>query len=254
GKHWDPKNWVGAVVENLAGAPGAYHVVRGGCFQGSNHQVTHWFGGGIGLEDAGFRRAAAERIRALGPSGRGAWVFWLEPQGAGLPSPEELASRPAASPARFSIRHPMLHRMLRRQTPPAARGAFIGSLTAEAAVAALSRVARILADYQGQLHRARAEPAHDRWSEQALDPVATVAGALALAEGAAPAAPAPKPMEAALEAAIRDLYQTQGEALRTLESAFDETSGYAAWDAPRNPLRELLSDYLAEDAETRAQV
>lgn len=260
GKHWDPKNWTGAVVENLAGVPGGYHIVRGGCFFGRNRKVTHWFGGGIGLDERSFRQAAAEKIKSMGRDGNGAWVFWLEPQGAGVPGPDALKGMEAAHPqARFCIRHPMLHSLLSRRTPgrpgtPSPAGPSIARLPAESAVAALVRVARILADHQAELHRARTEPAHALWSEQAVGTAAAVAGALA-APGRGQAGPPGAREDAglsSLEASIRELYRTQGEALRALESSFDETSGYGAWDAVANPMRDLLSAYLAEGAEARS--
>lgn len=264
GKHWDPKNWVGAAVENLVpDAPaGAYHVVRGGCFYARNRRVTHWFGSGIGLEDRGFRQAAGERLKALGPGANGAWVFWLDPQGRGLPAPAALAGLHAAQPqARFSLRHPMLHRVLGRVPAPARSGSparanspSIAQLPAESAVAALAEVARILAGHQAELYRARTEPAHDLWSEQAGRTAARqVADALAAAERS-PSGAAPRRTEGlgALESAIRDLYRRHGEALRALETAFDETGAYAAWDAPGHPLRDLVEAYLSEGAEARA--
>jgi hypothetical protein len=270
GKHWDPRNWIGAVVENLipeGAAPSSYHVVRGGCFYGRNRKVTHWFGSGIGLEDPGFRQEASERIRALGPSGQGAWVFWLEPQGPAAPPPESLAGLHARLPqARFNIRHPVMHRLLGRRIPESAaraaaqaatRGAAsaapsIGRLPAESAVSALADVARILADHQAELHRARTEPSHAAWSERAAESTAVaVAATLAAAEGG-PGAVKAEARPTALESAVRGLYKAQGEALRILESAFDETGGYAAWDAPGNPLREALTAYLSEGAEARS--
>ena len=153
-------------------------MIRGGCFYASNRKVTHWFGAGIGLEDRGFRQAAAERIRSLGPSGNGAWVFWLDAAGEGGPRAEDLAGLNRSQPqARFSIRHPVLHRVLGHQAAlpasPAstaldtAAAPSIARLPAEAAVAALASVARILAGHQEELYRARTEPAHARWSERA---------------------------------------------------------------------------------------
>lgn len=267
GKHWDPKNWVGAVVENLAPEIGAplWHTVRGGCFYGRNRKVTHWFGAGIGLDDPGFRETAAERIRALGPSGRGAWVFWLEPQGPGAPRMEDLAGLHARLPqARFSVRHPMMQRLLNRSLPfvsapsaaasPAssATAASIARIPAERAVTALAEVARILAWHQGDLHRARTEPSHAAWSERAAESTArSVAGALEAAEGGRPI---PRPaVPSGLEGAVRALYKEQGEALRALESEFDSTGGFAAWDAPGNPLRESLAAYLSEGSEARSK-
>lgn len=260
GKHWDPKNWVGAVVENLSPVPGTYHTVRGGCFFSRSRRVTHWFGGEIGLEDRSFRQAAAERIRSTGVSGNGAWVFWLEPQGKGFPASQSLQGIESRHPqARFSIRHPMLHRLLSRRAPAAlAASPSIARLPAESAVGALSKVARILADHQDELHRARTEPAHALWSEQAVvSPAVAVAGAIAAAEpgGATESSVLrAKAGMSSLENSIRELYRTQGEALRTLESVFDETSGYAAWDTVSNPMRELLAAYLGEGAEARSQV
>jgi hypothetical protein len=155
----------------------------------------------------------------------------------------------------------MLHRLLRGSFPATAAGGSapsIARLPAESAVAALAQVARILTDHQSELHRARTEPSHADWSEQVLDSAATaVAGALAAAESAA-SAEGPGGSDIAkdrlsLETAIRELYRTQGETLRALESAFDETSGYAAWDAPSNPVRDLVAAYLSEGAEARSR-
>jgi hypothetical protein len=264
GKHWDPKNWIGAVVENLGGPEkgvrGAYHLIRGGCFLSRNRRVTHWFGSGIGLEERGFRQAAGEMIRGLGPAGDGAWVFWLEP---GM---EGAAAEPAAADYRegsggLSIRHPMMHRILRGPGRPGmavAAGDAPGSIAmhpAEEAVAALARVARILAEHPAELHRARTEPAHADWSEQLLgSAAAAVAGALAAAEeGRLPdSVPGPSVERPSLEQAIRDLYRGHGEVLRSLESAFDEAGGYAAWDAPSNPVRDRIAAYLSEGAEARS--
>lgn len=274
GKHWEPKNWVGAVVENLAGGADGYHVIRGGCFYARNRRVTHWFGAGIGLEDRGFRQAAGERIRALGPSGNGAWVFWLEPQGPALPSAEALAGLHKRLPqARFTVRHPMMHRLLSHRAPAASQAsraaaaastdpasgrdtAAVLRLPAESAVAALAQVARILAEHQAELHRARTDPSHDLWSHQAAQSTAqAVAGALEAAEKAGGKAPGrAASVSPSLEVAVRELYRVQGETLRTLESVFDETSGYAAWDSPANPVRELIAAYLAEGAEARSTV
>lgn len=258
GKHWDPKNWIGAAVENLDPAGGgAYHVIRGGCFYARNKRVTHWFGSGIGLDDRGFRQEAAERIRALGASGNGAWVFWLEPQGrASRPSDLEGLER-SRPQARFTIRHPLLHRLLARAPRAGAPSgqAAIARLPAESAVLALSQAARIVIGHPEELHRARTEPAHALWSEETLKTAAVrVADALAAAEAGGPpagaaAAPASPP---SLEAAVRGLYDSQGEALRSLESAFDESGAFAAWDSPGHPLRDLIAAYLEEGAEARS--
>jgi hypothetical protein len=259
GKHWDPKNWIGAVVENLGGPDrgrrGAYHLVRGGCFLSRNCRVTHWFGGGIGLEERGFRQAAGEMVRGLGPAVDGAWVFWLDSQdGKPAAAPEPAGYREGAGG--LSIRHPLMHRILRRASVAAgAAPASIAMLPAEQAVAALERVARILADHPAELHRARTEPAHADWSGRLLDsPAAAVAGALAAAEDGRPAAADSGPAAdlPSLGKAIRELYREHGEVLRSLESAFDEAGGYAAWDAPFNPVRDRIAAYLSESQEARS--
>jgi hypothetical protein len=252
GKHWEPKNWVDAVVENLdaEGKPGGYFSVKGGCFHGRNRKVTHWFGlgssragRGAGSEETAFREAAAEKIRAMGVSGNGAWIFWLEPHGvspAAAPNPEALAGLETRHPQpRFSIRHSMLHRLLHRraeamgriQTQLAIPRRPADTVPPSAAVEALSGLARVLAAHQVELHRAFAEPSP------------------ALYAGAARPANLPSPPVdlGPLAADIRELYRTHGETLRTLESVFDETSGYADWDAQKNPMREMLSAYLAEE-------
>jgi hypothetical protein len=246
GKHWDAKNWIEAVVENLApaGAGAAWYAVQGGCFYGRNRRISHWFGGGIGLEEKGFRQAAGERIRGLGASANGAWVFWLEPRGeaeghlAVLRDPGAAARRPIA------IRHPMLQRVL--SAPPgaaaAARGELAGGLPLSEAIPALSGVAGILASHQDSLQSALAEPAHALWSERANP---AVAAALALEGGTGTLPPAPAAQER-LAADIRALYREHGETLRALEAHFDETFGFAARDAVGNSLREALAGSLAE--------
>jgi hypothetical protein len=232
-------------------------VIRGGCFYARNKRVTHWFGSGIGLEDRGFRQEAAERIRALGASGNGAWVFWLEPQGLAS-RPSDLDGLEASRPQpRFTVCHPMLHRLLARAPRSAASAgqAAIARLPAERAVQALSHAARIAIGHQEELHRARTEPAHALWSEEPMKTAAVrVADALAAAESGLPSAagPAGRQSPPSLEAAVRGLFATEGEALRSLESAFDESGAFAAWDAPGHPLRDLLAAYLEEGAEARS--
>ncbi|HKP97180.1 MAG TPA: hypothetical protein VJ385_15630 [Fibrobacteria bacterium] len=251
-KHWEPKNWIQAVVENLApasrsdGKAGGYYSIKGGCFYGRNRKITHWFGRDIGLEEAGFRLAATEKIRGMGHSGNGAWVFWLEPQEGA--DPEELLRDPAAAARRrIAIRHPMMHRLLRHRGAPAAgTRASIADLPAEEAVAALVQVARILIAHQDALQSALAEPTHADWSERAAT---TAAAALLALEGRPPAPPSQaQASQEGLDADIRDLYRAHGETLRSLESMFDETYGYSAWDAVGNPMREMLSEYLVEKA------
>ena len=175
-KHWESKNWIQAVVENLAPASktAGYYSIKGGCFYGRNRKITHWFGGDIGLEEAGFRQAATEKIRSLGQSRNGAWVFWIEPQeGADLDA--LLGDPAAAAQRRIAIRHPMMHRLLRHRGVPAATGApvvpagtrsSLAELPAEAAVAALVQVARTLIAHQDVLQIALAEPTHADWSER----------------------------------------------------------------------------------------
>lgn len=251
GKHWDAKNWIQAVVENLAppGPGPSWYSIQGGCFYGRSRRITHWFGGGIGLDEKGFRQAAGERIRGMGSSGNGSWVFWLEPQGeadghlATLRDPASAARRPIA------IRHPMLHRVLSApgHAPAAARGELPGGLPVASAISALSGMAGILASHQDTLQRALAEPAHALWSERA-NPAAAAALAMEGAEGALPPAPAAQDR---LAADIRALYRDHGETLRSLEAHFDETFGFSAWDAVGNSLREALAGSLAE-AQARA--
>lgn len=252
GKHWDAKNWIQAVVENMApqGAAPAWYSIQGGCFYGRNRRISHWFGGGIGLEEKGFRQAAGERIRAMEPGGNGAWVFWLEPNGdpeghlATLRDPASAARRP------LDIRHPMLHRVL--SAPAHASAAHVelfGGLTVAAALSALGGLAGILASHQDTLQRALAEPAHAIWSERA-NPAA--AAALALEDAAGTLPPSPVAQDR-LAQDIRALYRDHGESLRALEAYFDETFGFSAWDAAGNSLREALAGSLAE-AQTRAPV
>jgi hypothetical protein len=260
-KHWDPKNWIHAVVENLAPASAGeagYFAIKGGCFYGRNRKITHWFGGDIGLDEKGFRQAATEKIRAMGQSGNGAWVFWLEANGnpAGM---EELLKNPAAaSQRRIAIRHPMMNRLLRHAGPSKAKAVEAGSpktgtgtdiierarmelterMSAVDAVEALAQVARVLIAHQDVLQSVLAEPSHAAWSER-VNPVAATLKAL---DGAAAS-----PTEG-LESDIRDLYRVHGETLRSLEAVFDETYGYSAWDSVGNPMREMLSEYLVEKA------
>lgn len=247
GKHWEAKNWIDAVIENLApveeGSGPAWYAILGGCFYGRNRRISHWFGGGIGLDDRGFRQAAGERIRALGPSGNGAWVFWLSPQGdpaghyATLRDPASAARRPIA------VRHPMLQRVLAvPSTAGPMRGELAGGLPVAEAVAALAGLAKVVAAHQDTLQRAVAEPAHAVWSARA-NPAIAAALALEGSGAALPAAPAP---QLRLGEDIRALYSAHGETLRALEAHFDETYGYSPWDEAGHPLREALSGYLAE--------
>jgi hypothetical protein len=252
GKHWDAKNWMQAVIENLAppdqgGAP-AWYSIQGGCFYGRNRRISHWFGKGIGLEDKGFREAAGARIRELGPSGNGAWVFWLDPHGDAGPHLGVLRDPAAAARRPVGIRHPMLHAILSApaKAAVAARGELAGGLPVSAAVSALAGVANVLAAHQDTLQRAMAEPAHAVWSERANP---SVAAALAL-EGASESLPPGPGAQERLAADIGALYRAHGETLRALESHFDATFGYSAWDAVGQSLREALAGSLAE-AQTR---
>jgi hypothetical protein len=256
-KHWDARNWIRSVVENLAparadGKPAGYFSVKGGGFYGRNRKVTHWFGGDIGLEEPGFREAATEKIRSMGANGKGAWVFWLDPQdGADI---DALLKAPAAAQRPIDIRHPMMHRLLRHRAAAvrtavgerAGTDAFsIAGLPMNETVAALTRVARTLIAYQDVLQSALAEPSHADWSRRGNS---TLDALLALEGRAAPAQASARPLHEGLEADIRDLYQSHGETLRALEALFDETYGYSAWDAVGNPLREKLTEYLTEAA------
>lgn len=249
GKHWEPKNWIHAAVENLAPSGGRYFTIRGGCFYGRNGKITHWFGGEIGLGGRGFRQAAADKIRAMGLSGNGAWVFWLEPQG-GSVDMDGLIEGGAAERRRISIRHPMLHSLLLQGATGTARSReFVGELPASDAVAALAGVARVLVAHQDALLLASAEPSHAAWSEERGAPAAALMASGALA-AASPAIP-----REGLEADIRALYLEHGETLRALESVFDETFGYSAWDSVGNPMREMLGRLSGEkgvDAQTKA--
>ncbi len=251
GKHWDAKNWIGAVVENLTpmSAGPAWYSIQGGCFYGRSRRISHWFGGGIGLDEKGFRQAAGERIRAMGPSGNGAWVFWLEPHGEPEGHLAILRNPAAAAGHPLAIRHPMLDRVLSApaHVPAAARGELPGGLPLASAISALSGVAAILASHQDTLQRALAEPAHALWSGRA-NPAVAAALALEGATGALPPAPA---AQERLAEGIRALYREHGETLRSLEAHFDETFGYSAWDAAGNSLREALAGSLAE-AQARA--
>ncbi|MDQ3003533.1 MAG: hypothetical protein M3Y08_20030 [Fibrobacterota bacterium] len=266
-KHWDPKNWINAVVENLAPTPpgvGGNFAIKGGCFYGRNRKITHWFGGDIGLDEKGFRQAATEKIRTMGQSGNGAWVFWLEANGneAGL---DDLLKDPAAaSRRRIAIRHPMMNRFLRHAGPAKSKTGQPGPakstagtdiierahmelaarVSAGEAVEALAQVARILVAHQDALQSALAEPSHAAWSER----VNPVTAALKALEGGASAQAAVLSPTDGLESDIRDLYQVHGETLRSLEAIFDETYGYSAWDSVGNPMREMLSEYLVAKA------
>jgi hypothetical protein len=252
GKHWDPKNWVDAVVENLdpENAGAGYFSIKGGCFYGRNGKVTHWFGGetpragrparkASGAEESAYREAAAEKIRAMGVAGNAVWVFRLEAHGVAAAKPPMGLHLRQPQP-RFSIRHPMLHRLLHRR--PEAIGRIQtklslprqpadASVSPAEAVEALGGLARVLAAHQAELHRAFSEPS----------PVL-------YAKVARPAnLPSPPVDLGPLAADIRELYRTQGNALKTLEAIFDETGGYAAWDAQANPVRDVVSAYLAEE-------
>lgn len=260
GKHWEPKNWINASIENLAppgsGNGGRYFTIRGGCFYGRNRKITHWFGGEIGLGGRGFRQAAADKIRAMGQSGNGAWVFWLEPQGGPLDSDGLIGgssgSGVESAPARrrISVRHPMLHGMLLHGASESTQSReSVWDLPAGEAVAALAGVAGVLVAHQDALLQASAEPSHAAWSEDREAPAATL-----MASGAAPATSPAYPQEG-LEADIRSLYREHGETLRALESVFDETFGYTAWDSVGDPMREMLarlSGGIAVDARNKA--
>lgn len=244
GKHWEPKNWIHAAVENLAPAVGGggYFTIRGGCFYGRNRKITHWFGGEIGLGGPGFRQAASDKIRAMGPNGNGAWVFWLEFHGNaadqdGLIGAATVSgSEPAPERRRISVRHPMLHGMLVHGASASARSQeSVWDLPAGEAVAALAGVARVLVAHQDALLLASAEPTHAAWSERREGPASAL-----MAYGPQSTAPQSYPQEG-LEADIRALYREHGETLRALESVFDETFGYSAWDAVGNPMREMLA-------------
>ncbi|MDB5049558.1 MAG: hypothetical protein JWO30_2629 [Fibrobacteres bacterium] len=251
-KHWDPKNWIQAVVENLApssqadGKDAGYYAIKGGCFYGRNRKITHWFGRDIGLEEAGFRQAATEKIRGMGQSGNGAWVFWLEPQGNAADVAQLLKDPAATAGRRIAIRHPMMHRLLRHggDSLSARPKASIAELPAGEAVAALAQVARTLIAHQDVLQSALAEPSHADWSER----LNSASAAMMALEGRSPPADPPSHFQAGLESDIRDLYRSHGEILRSLESVFDETYGYSAWDSVGNPMREMVSDYLAGKA------
>ncbi|MDB5106711.1 MAG: hypothetical protein JWP91_4400 [Fibrobacteres bacterium] len=250
-KHWEPKNWIQAVVENLAppaeGREAGYFAIKGGCFYGRNRKISHWFGGDIGLEDAGFRQAATEKIRSMGQSGNGAWVFWLEPQGKAADAESLLKDPEALARRRIAIRHPMMHRLLRHRgaAPAQAEASPLADLPAGEAVSALSSMARIFIAHQDVLQRASAEPSHADWSERP-NPVAEAVMAL---EGRLPAANPQEPgLPGGLESDIRELYRAHGETLRALETVFDETYGYSAWDAVGNPMRDRISEYLVDKA------
>lgn len=248
GKHWDAKNWIEAVVENLApvseGAEPAWYSIQGGCFYGRNRRLSHWFGGSIGLEDAGFRQAAAECIRSLGPSGNGAWVFWLEPHGDAAGHYETLKAPAAASRRTISIRHPILNKALAAPSPvPAsARGELPGGMPLASASAALSGLAEILSRHQETLLKAIYEPSHASWSHPG-SPALEAAFAL---EGKSGGLPPAASSQERLASDIRALYGGHGETLRALEAYFDEHGGYSPWDAAGNPLREALGGFLAD--------
>jgi hypothetical protein len=236
-----------------AAARPAYFSIKGGCFYGRNRKITHWFGGDIGLEEPGFRQAATEKIRTMGQSGSGAWVFWLEPQGAGA---EALLGNPSASDqGRIAIRHPMMHRLLSHRGSVAPRQAesSLAGLPVKDAVAALTRVARILISHQDVLLRALAEPSHADWSER-QSPMNEALRALEASQAGAEAKPQAPARPGRLESDIRELYRDHGETLRALEALFDETYGYSAWDSVGNPMRETISGYLIESVEKAADL
>lgn len=236
-KHWDPKNWVQGVVENLAAD--RYFVIRGGCFYARNQKITHWFGGTIGLEERAFRNAATEKIQAMHAGANGSWVFWLEASGSedfdvdGLvKSFVESGKNRVGVDTRLSIRHSMMHRFLSHSGvfSTTLRDRFsLPVIPVPEAAAALAQVARILANHQPALQLAKSEPAHADWSK--VKDSSTSFGIHVRLAG--------------LEEDIRELYLRHGETLRALEAMFDETYGYSAWDAVGNPLRETLMAYLA---------
>ncbi len=253
GKHWEAKNWIQAVVENLApsapdgdaGNPGAggYYAIKGGCFYGRNRKITHWFGRDIGLDEAGFREAATEKIRAMGKSGSGAWVFWLEPYAGAAGVDRLLRDTQGTAQRRIAIRHPMMHRLLRSTVAPegARPDSSIADLPAAEVAAALSQLARTLIAHQDVLQSALAEPSHADWSDRSKPSPVEV---LAAAPRQTPTASASGVSHESLESGIRELYRSHGEMLRSLESVFDGTFGYSAWDSVGHPLRESLREYL----------
>ncbi len=265
-KHWEPKGWIDAVIENLAtgeekSGNGRYATIRGGCFYGRNRKVSHWFGSGFGLEEKGFRESAVEKIRGLGPSGKGAWIFWLRPQGktlGGAPGNWAVPGRIARS---ISIRHPMTHRLLGSiGTAPNAMPMDIGWAKGESseafhpreALAALQSLAGILIDHQQSLQSLHVEPAHADWSQHdniARDitrEVSRVEGNISVTDAKGMGGSDRGADTFRLETDIRALYALHGETLRILESIFDETYGFSAWDAVGNPLREAIAGMLVE--------
>ncbi len=217
-KHWDPKNWIGAVVENLAPELDSelFFTVQGGCFFNRNKKITHWFGGGIGLEEKSFRDEASLKIRDMGIPENGAWVFWLEPQG--LKKPLVLQSLLKNGSPAFSIRHSMLWRLLKSASTSEIlpnEMPFAG-LPIARIVEALRAVAKLLMAHQDFRHQVKA-----------------------LNNG-----------NKVFEAGLKELFQLQGETLSHLESVFDETYGYAPWDLIGNPLREQIVQYLSEPPKT----
>ena len=252
GKHWDAKNWIHAVVENLAPADGAagpaWFAIEGGCFYGRNRKLSHWFGGSIGLDEKGFRQAASERIHSLGQGANGAWVFWLAPQGDAAGLYEVLRNPSAAARRRIAIRHPMLQKLIGVEARAASgpgQSVLAEDLPVGEAVGALARVADILIRHQDTLQRAHAEPSHAAWSERANPAVSAALALEGRADDTLPPAPA---SQERLAADIRALHASHGETLRALETLFDETYGYSAWDAVGHPMRETLTAWLADQS------
>ena len=215
-KHWDPKNWIGAVVENLA--PGLdgnlFFTVQGGCFFNRNKKITHWFGGKIGLDEKSFRHEASAKIKEMGIPENGAWVFWLEAQG--NREKEFYSQLQKNGQPTFSIRHSILGRLLLTETlttMTTEEFPFAG-IPATQIAAALRDVATLLIEHQDFRHRVKSLTPNDN--------------------------------SQSFESKIEELFRKQGEILGHLESVFDETFGYAPWDIIGNPLREKIVKYLSE--------
>ena len=250
-KHWEPKSWIEAVVENLGSS--GYFTIRGGCFFSRNRKVSHWFGGTIGLEAKWFRQSTTEKIRAMKGSGKGAWIFWLDPQGMGEFEPESLvAAFPDTEKIKVSIRHPMMHRLLSYGGLLASvhvAPSHLGGLSAQEAVSALAHVAKILSLHRNTLYLARSEPTHAIWSELTNTNLSPVDAFVENSSGRI--VERRMTPRAGLDFDIRLLYQSFGESLRALESLFDETFGYSAWDTIGNPLRDTLISFLSETGNER---
>jgi hypothetical protein len=101
---WEPSAWLDAVVETAGPLPPIHALIRGGCFLSPEAEISHWFGGRIGLDIPGFRARAAKQLARHAARGYAAWCFWLDAPGSDAPQPETYRGENGA----VRIRHPVL--------------------------------------------------------------------------------------------------------------------------------------------------